>query len=1035
MLTACKTTRSLLVLMLALSIFAGMAVAQSTTNGAIGGTVADKTGAVVANASVKTTNVATNATSTATTDATGRFRVIALQPGTYAVDVTSGNFAAYKRAGVVVELGRVTTLEVAMGVGSKAETVEVSTEAPLVNTQQQDFSSNMNQAAINELPINGRRWSAFALLTPGATPDGNFGLVSFRGISGLLNNSTVDGGDNNNAFYGEERGRTRIGYVISQSAIQEFQVNTSNYSAEYGRAAGGVVNAVTKSGSNGFHGDGFWYIRDAAMNASNPFSLISSVTPTGVKSVPFKPEDRRYQFGADVGGPIIKDKLFFFFSWDQQKRNFPGVATPSNASFFGAFTAAELATFTARGITAPQQQAGLDYLVSLSGQVPRRGDQILMFPKIDWNITNNQHLSLTYNRLRWDSPAGIQTQPVVSRSRTGWGNDGVKTDSFIAKLSSVASSTLVNEFRFQTSRDFLFGSAQTAAANEPTTAFGLPPGASIGGGGITIGTATYIPRDKNPVESRIQFADSVSWTHGRHLVKMGMDVNRVRDQVDSLSTKYGLFTYNNRVDWISDFTSPAGKRYTRFEQTFGLSQYKFTTLDLAGFVQDDFRMTPRLTLNMGVRYEYQSMPPAQLANPLLPASSKLPNDANNIGPRVGFAYDLKGDGKTAVRGGYGIYYGRFLNSTIASALTQTGVATATKGFNIAPSAVCAPLYPAVFSVAPTCGGLAPDVVLYGHSEGAPAIHQADFSVEHEFSKGNVVSATYLVSRGTHLPAFSDSNLPTTTKTLNYKIVGSPFTGQIQPIQVYTGLRPNTNFARIINVKDNIKSKYDALVLQMNRRLNSGLQLSANYTFARAEDGGQTSTTFVPFSGSSMFDPNNLKLEDGRSNLDIRHRFISNAVWQPQTFDHSNMFAKALLSGYTIAPIVIVSSGRPYTGSISGNAPGGCTGGLTVVNCAAASARAPWIKRNSYQQNMTYNVDMRIARRIPVKEVGSLELVAEAFNVFNHVNVTDVNTRQFTTGGTAAAPTLVADPLFGVPSGSAGTLTRERQMQFAIRFHF
>ncbi|HEV7892582.1 MAG TPA: carboxypeptidase-like regulatory domain-containing protein, partial [Pyrinomonadaceae bacterium] len=209
------------------------AAAQSTTQGAIGGTVKDPQGAVVTNAAITVKNDETNKEVTATTDDEGNFRVAQLQPGNYTVSINASGFTAYT-AKVVVEVGRVSTVDANLTVqGVTGETVQVTSDAPVVNTEQQDFSTNVNQTSINNLPINGRRWSNFALLTPGAVPDGTFGLISFRGISGLLNNNTIDGGDNNQAFFAEERGRTRISYSISQSAIREFQVNTSSYSAEY----------------------------------------------------------------------------------------------------------------------------------------------------------------------------------------------------------------------------------------------------------------------------------------------------------------------------------------------------------------------------------------------------------------------------------------------------------------------------------------------------------------------------------------------------------------------------------------------------------------------------------------------------------------------------------------------------------------------------------------------------------------------------------------------------------------------------------
>jgi len=320
-----------------------------------------------------------------------------LPPGNYSVSVNASGFAPYNADKVVVEVGRETSLDVGVGLQGSTNTVQVTAEAPVINTTQQDFSSNVNQTTINESPINGRRWSNFAILTPGAVPDGTFGLISFRGISGLLNNNTVDGGDNNQAFFAEERGRTRIPYVISQASIREFQVNTSSYSAEYGRSAGGVTNAVTKSGTNQFHGSGFLYDRNNKWGTRNPLAFNSVQTSPGVfDNVPIKPVDVRYQFGGTIGGPIKKDKAFFFFSYDQQRRNFPGLSRFTQANFLntadtcllttalgtqtsnalcpGLVTgssrgtpAATNALTTGKGLTAAQVNTALGFLNSISG--------------------------------------------------------------------------------------------------------------------------------------------------------------------------------------------------------------------------------------------------------------------------------------------------------------------------------------------------------------------------------------------------------------------------------------------------------------------------------------------------------------------------------------------------------------------------------------------------------------------------------------------------------------------------------------------
>ncbi|HEY5446330.1 MAG TPA: carboxypeptidase regulatory-like domain-containing protein, partial [Pyrinomonadaceae bacterium] len=378
-------------------LLSAITMGQSTTTGAIGGVVSNPNKEVVPGAAVTVRNMETNKEDSSTSDSQGRFKVINLQPGNYAITINGAGFTAFTQDNIVVEIGRETSIEVPLSIGAVTGTVEVTADAPVINTTQQDFSSNLNQTSINELPVNGRRWSNFAILTPGAVPDGNFGLISFRGISGLLNNSTVDGGDNNQAFFSEERGRTRSAYSISQSAIREFQVNTSNFAAEYGRSAGGVINAVTKSGTNEFHGSAFLYDRNNKWGARNPNTFINKLVNGVSTRFALKPEDVRYQFGGTIGGPIVKDKLFFFFSYDEQRRNFPGVAVFATPGYLNTVNRCASATAPgctaalfaaslknpARNLTDAQIDTALNFINDMTGEVPRRGDQRLFLPKVD----------------------------------------------------------------------------------------------------------------------------------------------------------------------------------------------------------------------------------------------------------------------------------------------------------------------------------------------------------------------------------------------------------------------------------------------------------------------------------------------------------------------------------------------------------------------------------------------------------------------------------------------------------------------------
>ncbi|MGH9829191.1 MAG: TonB-dependent receptor plug domain-containing protein, partial [Blastocatellia bacterium] len=422
-----------------------------------------------------------------------------------------------KQTGINLRVGDDLDLKLDMKPSGTSEVVNITAEAAIADPGKTQVATTVGQRQIEDLPVNGRRWSQFVLLTPGVTMDGSFGLISFRGISGLLNNNTIDGSDNNQAFFSEERGRTRINYVVSQDSIKEFQVNTQNYSAEFGRAAGGVVNAVTKSGGNAFHGSAFYYIRDVSMNARNPLSFITTgVTASGspIREA-INPDDRRQQFGGDFSGPIIKDKLFFFFTYDQQKRNFPINAQPGSPTFLASCGAPA---------TAAQCANALNFIIPQTGLSPRQGNQWIFFPKIDWQINQNNQFSASYNYLNWNSPNGIQTQPVVNFTDSANGPDRVRADILIFRVVSTISSSKLNEARFQFGRDFEF-----EPANDPN-GVGL---ALVGSSGLNIGPPNFLPRAKFPDEKKLQLVDNFSIFRGAHTIKFGADILRSSDAVDN----------------------------------------------------------------------------------------------------------------------------------------------------------------------------------------------------------------------------------------------------------------------------------------------------------------------------------------------------------------------------------------------------------------------------------------------------------------------------------------------------------------------
>jgi len=486
--------------------------------GAVAGTVRDVSGAALPNATVVISNDSKGIRRTTQTTDAGVFAAPALVPATgYSIRVSGQGFADWEVKDFQIQVGQVVDFTITLQISTISASVEVAA-APLVEDAKTDVSQVVNSQQILDLPINGRRVDSFALLTPAVVPDGNFGLLSFRGIAGH-NAFLTDGNDTTNQYYNENAGRTRIQSQISQEAVQEFQVVSNNFSAEYGNAMGGVINTVTKSGTNDLHGTAYWFFRNRTLNARDRYAS-------------FNPQDIRHQAGVSLGGRIVKDKLFYFFNYEATRRDFPAIATVTSPNLFTAAGALNVAANPCPGTSSPQAtaaqcQAAIQMLTTRNfGTVSRTVTQDLGFGKIDYHLSERNSLSFSLSGLRWVSPHGIQATGIVFSNGNAIGNNAdstVRNAYGRAQWTSIITANLLNEARFGWFKDRLF---------DPASDDFLFPG--LGRASLTVngtgnlGVAANYPR-LNPSETRFSFADNIGWTKGPHTLKFGIDIAHTED--------------------------------------------------------------------------------------------------------------------------------------------------------------------------------------------------------------------------------------------------------------------------------------------------------------------------------------------------------------------------------------------------------------------------------------------------------------------------------------------------------------------------
>jgi hypothetical protein len=687
--------------------------AQTSGNGNIVGTITDTAGAVVPGATVTVTNVDTGVSRTLTTDGAGLYTAPFLLPGHYTVAASGASFGKVERKNLLLTVGQVLTIDEKLPASSVTSTVEVTSDSLILDTQKTEVSQTFDSNLLTNLPVASRNWSAFVLNTPNVVQDGGSGLVSFHGISGLYNQNYVDGSNNNQMLFSEARGRSSgAPYVYSIDSIKEFQAETSNYSVEFGQAAGGQVNAITKSGTNQIHGDLFYLLRYPDLNALDPYSKyvskFNTSNPLAAAFLLTQPTHQQHQFGGSIGGPIIKDRLFLFFTYDGFRKVGKVLYSDSNTistTGTGGYTTNNTATpnqcpvvgttgYTQTfGITATQCTNAITFLATQAIAAPGRFQkQNLFFPRLDYHINSKNDVFVDYNFVDYDSTYGYSTSNTFSNSSPSTNAPTSYHERFlVAGLTTQIGKASVNQIHFQFGRDL-----ETAGANAS--------GPSIATGIATFGMPNALPRIAEPDEHRIQFTDVFSTTHGHHTFKFGGDYNNVHEVMINLFQGGGIYSYsgsNNNANFQSyvqdafagqagDTDPYAGYHYTSFVQTVdlintaagtqGKDDFHMNIID--GFAEDTWKIASNFTLTAGVRYDIQLTPspqyltPPTFINPLVygnpfPQYSATIKNTSRIQPRVGFAWNpLSG---TVVRGGYGVFSALNQGSTYYADRVENGI--------------------------------------------------------------------------------------------------------------------------------------------------------------------------------------------------------------------------------------------------------------------------------------------------------------------------------------------------------------------------
>jgi Carboxypeptidase regulatory-like domain len=1062
--------------------------------GSLGGRVRDQSGAAVPGAAVVVRNLATGAQQSADSNGAGLYRFPVLMPGAYSITASLKGFRDVQVL-VRVQVGSATSQDLKLQVGTGTDTIKVIGTTALLRPEESSASTVLERSFIEDLPLNGRKYTDFMMLTPNTSYDGDTGLVSIAGQqggedSGYANGNgsnafTVDGSNATNNYFADIVGRNRIPYLYGEDAIEEFQVSVSPYSAVYGGGAG-FVNAVTRSGSNAFHGSAFYYNRNSATGANDALDKANGFP---------KPEDALQQFGAGVGGPILRNRLWFFVDYEQQLRNNPIPVINSALET----TPANLATFLSAnfgipaGTTLPPPNGPLPvpgsdtmpnpskpvYLQQVSNTVnalnsnlglkPRNRNDLVITPRLDYRASSGDDLLLSLNLNRFNSPGGVIIDPTV-------GNYGLQTlaNAYVHTFQATVgwthafSPSVLNEFHAGTSQDNEIATPTGLAPNTPTVVLDSPAAFTLGNAAFSIGRV---------FERQYSLSDRIDYVIDKHTLQFGFDWNYSWDA----DTNDGGADPNEAVDFGSPFglyefpnlEAFALGEYTQFSQASGKPTFSFAVPYFGFYAQDTFRALPQLTLEMGVREDFQVYPqPAE--NPAFPLTGQYPNQFLRLAPRLGFAWQPVS--KTVVRGGFGNFYTNMNGLNYRNAVISNGLASqqssVSVSYNGGPPNLQLPTFPSILPGSSALFQASPDISLVSPHFKAPDILQASVQVEREIFRDTTVSIGTMWNHGAHILSGSayDLNLMPLTGTTTYIVcppgtTTGPCNGRMVILPnmdngLLTEGRINSNLGQINELISPAQNYYNSFFIQLQRHMSQGISLQFSYTFAK-------SIMLDGMDFNNQFDFSNTHAP---SLLDQRHRISFAGVYRPRLERLTGSdTGRALLSGWTLSSVMEFSSGRPYAGLLSPACTsstlsfGNCNGAddnlndtafnQVTANTAAGingSGPTPGIGLNSFYGPWLERIDVGLARSFAIKEGKELQLQAQAFNLFNHTNYyvqngDGINQLQYNPIGTNCGDgATLKQTCYLVPNsgpGNFGTFQEispnglPRVLQFSARFKF